>query len=89
MLGDPLGTETEVILHDFEMAWQDADDDERAVLAAEEPEPDDARWDAFLAAYVKHLCHHAEPVLAKTTLGSLLSLSVPSRGAGPYPAVHP
>ena len=48
-----------VILHDFGMVWQDADDGERAVLAAEEPEPFDARWDAFLAAYVEHLCYHA------------------------------
>ena len=45
-----------VILHDFGLVWADADNDERAVLAAEEPEPFDPRWDAFLAAYVEYLC---------------------------------
>ena len=38
------------------MVWDDADNDERAVLAAEEPEPFDPRWDAFLAAHVEYLC---------------------------------
>ena len=45
-----------MILHDFGLVWADADNDERAVLAAEEPEPFDPRWDAFLAAYVEYLC---------------------------------
>ena len=51
-----------VILHDFGMVWQHADRRERGVLVEEEPEPFDERWDAFLAAYVEHLCYHAEMV---------------------------
>ena len=45
-----------VILHDFGLVWADADNDERAVLAVEEPETFDPRWDAFLAAYIEYLC---------------------------------
>ena len=45
-----------VILHDFGLVWADADNDERAMLAAEEPAPFDPRWDAFLAAYIEYLC---------------------------------
>ena len=40
----------------FGMVWRDADNAERAVLAGEEPEPFDPRWDAFLAACIEHLC---------------------------------
>ena len=50
------GFRLRIILHDFGMVWDDADNDERAVLAAEEPEPFDPRWDAFLAGYVEYLC---------------------------------
>lgn len=48
-----------VVLHDFGMVFQHADTQERMFLVAEEPEPFDARWDAFLAAYIEHLCYHA------------------------------
>ena len=48
-----------IVLHDFGMVFQHADERERALLVAEEPERFDARWDAFLAAYAEHLCHHA------------------------------
>ncbi len=49
-----------VILHDFGMVWQHADRAERIILVEEEPEPFDERWDGFLAAYVEHLCYHAQ-----------------------------
>ena len=49
-----------IVLHDFGMVWQHAGAAEREVLVADEPEPFDPRWDAFLAAYVEFLCHHAE-----------------------------
>ena len=49
-----------IVLHDFGLVWQHADAAEREVLVATEPEPFDARWDAFLAAYVEYLCYHAE-----------------------------
>lgn len=45
-----------VVLHDFGLVWQSATDDERAALVAVEPELFDPNWDAFLAAYVAHLC---------------------------------
>lgn len=48
-----------VILHDFGLVWQNASPTERIVLVAEEPELFDQRWDAFLGAYVEHLCYHA------------------------------
>lgn len=48
-----------VILHDFGLGWQHAGATARTVLVAEEPEPFDQRWDAFLAAYAEHLCYHA------------------------------
>ena len=49
-----------IVLHDFGMVWQHAGAAAREVLVTEEPEPFDPRWDAFLAAYVEFLCHHAE-----------------------------
>jgi len=49
-----------IVLHDFGMVWQHAGAAERQVLVADEPEPFDVRWDAFLAAYVEYLCHHAD-----------------------------
>ena len=49
-----------IVLHDFGLVWQHASAAEREVLVADEPEPFDPRWDAFLAAYVEFLCHHAE-----------------------------
>lgn len=49
-----------VVLHDFGMVWQHATTEERQVLVEEEPESFDERWDAFLAAYVEHLCDHAD-----------------------------
>ena len=45
-----------IVLHDFGTVWRDANNAERAVLAAEEPERFDERWDAFLAAYIEHFC---------------------------------
>lgn len=45
-----------VVLHDFGLVWQSATDDERAALVDIEPELFDPNWDAFLAAYVAHLC---------------------------------
>jgi hypothetical protein len=49
-----------VILHDFGLVWESAETDvERRVLVEAEPECFDKRWDAFLAAYVEHLCCHA------------------------------
>ncbi len=39
-----------VVLHGFGTVWRDTNNAERAVLAAEEPERFDERWDAFLAA---------------------------------------
>ncbi len=44
------------ILHDFGMVYQHATPAERVYLLAEEPEPFDSRWDAFLGAYAEHLC---------------------------------
>ncbi len=49
-----------VILHDFGMVWEHANEAERELLVADEPEPFDKRWDAFLAAYVEHLCRRAD-----------------------------
>ncbi len=49
-----------VVLHDFGMVWQHATVPERELLVAAEPELFDPRWDAFLAAYVEHLCYHAD-----------------------------
>lgn len=48
-----------IVLHDFGMVFQHADRRERAFLVEQAPEPFDARWDAFLAAYVEHLCYRA------------------------------
>ena len=48
-----------VILHDFGLVWQHASPTERIVLVDEEPELFEQRWDAFLAAYVEHLCYRA------------------------------
>ena len=45
-----------VMLHGFGLVWEDAPLDDRFVLVAEEPELFDSNWDAFLAAYVEHLC---------------------------------
>jgi len=45
-----------VILHDFGLVWASSPVAERPELVAEEPEPFDPRWDAFLAAYTEHLC---------------------------------
>ena len=45
-----------IVLHGFGTVWRDANNAERAVLAAEEPERFDPRWDAFLAAYIEHFC---------------------------------
>ena len=49
-----------LVLHDFGMVFQHADDRERTFLVSEEPDLFDSRWDAFLAAYVEHLCYHAD-----------------------------
>ncbi len=48
-----------IVLHDFGMVFQHADKRERSFLVEKEPEPFDSRWDAFLAAYVEHLCYRA------------------------------
>ena len=48
-----------VVLHDFGLVWQHAGPQQRKVLVAVEPSLFDQRWDAFLAAYVEHLCYHA------------------------------
>lgn len=45
-----------MVLHGFGTVWRDADNAERVVLAAEEPERFDPRWDAFLAAYIEYFC---------------------------------
>lgn len=45
-----------VVLHDFGLVWQSTDRYARFPLAEEEPELFDRNWDAFLAAYVAHLC---------------------------------
>jgi len=45
-----------IVLHGFGTVWRDANNAERVVLATEEPERFDPRWDAFLAAYIEHLC---------------------------------
>lgn len=49
-----------VILHDFGYVWQQADPAKRPMLVEQEPAPFDERWDAFLSAYVEHLCYHSE-----------------------------
>ena len=48
-----------IVLHDFGMVFQHANNRERSFLVEEEPELFEARWDAFLAAYTEHLCYHA------------------------------
>ncbi|MDE0066862.1 MAG: helix-turn-helix transcriptional regulator [Acidimicrobiaceae bacterium] len=48
-----------VVLHDFGLVWQHADATERAVVVADEPPLFDERWDAFLGAYVEHLCYRS------------------------------
>ncbi|MCY3642878.1 MAG: hypothetical protein F4Z00_04975 [Acidimicrobiaceae bacterium] len=50
------GFRLRIVLHGFGTVWRDADRAERVVLAAEEPERFDRRWDAFLAAYIEYLC---------------------------------
>ena len=45
-----------VVLHGFGTVWRDATAVEQRVLAEEEPEPFDAFWDAFLAAWIEYLC---------------------------------
>lgn len=45
-----------VILHDFGLVWESSTHHERPALVAEEPGPFNPRWDAFLAAYIEHLC---------------------------------
>ena len=45
-----------VVLSGFGLVWESAALDDRLALVAEEPEPFDPRWDAFLAAYVEHRC---------------------------------
>lgn len=48
-----------VLLHDFGLVWQHADAAGRAALVADEPPLFDERWDAFLGAYVEHLCYRS------------------------------
>ena len=45
-----------LLLHGFGFVWQHATQTERTRLVAAEPDRVDDRWDAFLAAYVEHLC---------------------------------
>lgn len=45
-----------IVLRDFGLVWQGATDDERSALVDTEPELFDPDWDAFLAAYIAHLC---------------------------------
>ncbi|NOX29304.1 MAG: hypothetical protein GXP35_04550 [Actinobacteria bacterium] len=48
-----------VLLHDFGQVWEDAPLAERLHLVLEEPPRVNEKWDAFLGAYVEHLCWHA------------------------------
>ncbi|WP_419552808.1 hypothetical protein [Candidatus Poriferisodalis sp.] len=47
-----------IVLHEFGLVWEDTPLVARLRLVADEPGPVDARWDAFLAAYVEHRCMH-------------------------------
>lgn len=47
-----------IVLHEFGLRWEDTPVDERLELVERAPEPIDAPWDAFLAAYVEHRCYH-------------------------------
>ncbi|WP_420623490.1 hypothetical protein [Candidatus Poriferisodalis sp.] len=47
-----------IVLHEFGLVWEDTPLVARLRLVANEPGPVDARWDAFLAAYVEHRCMH-------------------------------
>lgn len=44
------------VLHEFGMIWLDTPLEERCELIDESPDHIDDHWDAFLAAYVEHLC---------------------------------
>lgn len=48
-----------LLLHGFGLVWQHATNSERTALVAAEPDPIDARWDAFAAALAEHLCIEA------------------------------
>lgn len=48
-----------LLLHGFGLVWQHATNSERTELIAAEPDPIDARWDAFVAALAEHLCSEA------------------------------
>lgn len=45
-----------LVLHDFGLVWEATPAAERIDLVRREPDHIDLRWDAFLAAYVEHLC---------------------------------
>lgn len=47
-----------IVLHEFGLRWEDTPVDERLELVERAPEPINAPWDAFLAAYVEHRCYH-------------------------------
>lgn len=47
-----------VVLHEFGLVWEDTPLADRLRLVVDEPASVDARWDAFLAAYVEHRCTH-------------------------------
>ena len=49
-----------LLIHEFGLIWNDSRVHDRPALVADEPEPIDHRWDAFMAAYVEHLCWHAD-----------------------------
>jgi hypothetical protein len=49
-----------VLVHEFGLNWYDSPVPDRMALVADEPAPIDPRWDAFVAAYVEHLCWHAD-----------------------------
>ena len=49
-----------LVLHDFGIVFQNAGTREREFLVSEEPELFEPRWDAFVAAYAEHLCHHTD-----------------------------
>jgi len=48
-----------VVLHDFGQVWEDTPRAELLSLVLDEPAPINEEWNAFLGAYVEHLCWHA------------------------------
>ncbi len=47
-----------IVLHDFGLQWQSTPPDMRRAMVDDEPGAIEPRWDAFLAAYVEHVCYH-------------------------------